>query len=155
MRSRVLAVLAACALISACAQPTRVAEKGVGRVETRKDEIASLIDMVRADRTKKELLSGAVMSGNVLVIPDLRSPSLRLLFFDQPERSFIPVFSDQTTFDQEAYGTGFEGKAITISAAQFSSLLQGDELVILNPGHRPAIEFQASELKKALTLSRN
>jgi hypothetical protein len=117
-------------------------------------KLQPLIQTVRTDRTKKALLSDAVMSGDVWVIPDLRSPSLRLLFFDQPERSFIPVFSDRKTFDQEAYGTGFEGKAITISAAQFSALLEGDELVILNPGHRPAIEFQASELKKAVTMSR-
>lgn len=155
MRSRVLLTFAACAIISACAQPTRVGEKELNRVDTRSVEIANLIQTVRTDRTKKALLADVVMSGDVLVIPDLRSPSLRLLFFDQPERSFIPVFSDRKMFDQEAYGTGFEGKAIAISAARFSSLLEGDELVILNPGHRPAIEFQASELKKAVTLSRN
>jgi hypothetical protein len=132
-----------------------VGEKELNRVDTRSVEIANLIQTVRADRTKKALLADVVMGGDVLVIPDLRSPSLRLLFFDQPERSFIPVFSDRKMFDQEAYGTGFEGKAIAISAARFSSLLEGDELVILNPGHRPAIEFQASELKKAVTLSRD
>lgn len=154
MRSLVLVILAACAIVSACAQPTRVVEKQSKGIGTRTDEIATLIQTVRTDRTKKAVLSDAVMSGDVWVIPDLRSPSLRLLFFDQPERSFIPVFSDRKTFDQEAYGTGFEGKAITISAAQFSELLEGDELVILNPGHRPAIEFQASELKKAVTMSR-
>jgi hypothetical protein len=154
MRRLVPLILAACAIISGCAQPVRLGERESNRADTRSAEIATLIQTVRTDRSKKELLSAAVMSGDVWVIPDLRSPTLRLLFFDQPERSFIPVFSDRKTFDQEAYGTGFEGKAITISAAQFSTLLEGDELVILNPGHRPAIEFEASELKKAVTVSR-
>lgn len=90
------------------------------------------------------------MRGNVLVVPNPHSQSLALLFFDQPERSFIPVFSDRKIFDEEAFGTGFEGKAVSISSTRFASLLNGDEIVILNPGHRPSIEFSASELKAAV-----
>jgi hypothetical protein len=114
---------------------------------SRQNSIEQLIAAVRADSTKKPLLAMAVMSGKVLVIPDPGSKSLALLWFDQPERSFIPVFSSRKVFDQEAYGTGFEGKAISIDASRFASLLQGDEVVILNSGHRPAIEFKASDLK--------
>ena len=81
------------------------------------------------------------------MIPDPHSTVLAALPFYQNERSFIPVFSGQHIFDEEAFGTGFEGKAIPVEGHRFASLLKGDEIVILNPGHRPAIEFQASELK--------
>jgi hypothetical protein len=53
----------------------------------------------------------------------------------------------------EAYGTGFDGKAVAIDASRFASLLDNDDLVILNPGHRPALEFKACQLK-ALARSR-
>ena len=35
------------------------------------------------------------------MIPDPGTKSLALLFFDQPERAFIPIFSSRETFDQE------------------------------------------------------
>ena len=63
------------------------------------------------------------------------------------ERPIAARHSSRSIFDQEAYGTGFEGKAVAIDADRFASLLGNDDLVILNPGHRPAIEFKASELK--------
>jgi hypothetical protein len=78
---------------------------------------------------------------------DRSSSPPALLFFDQPERALIPVFSGRKAFDEEADGTGFEGQAVSVSAAKFASLLHGDEIVILNSGHRPAIEFRASDLK--------
>ena len=117
---------------------------------SREDSIERLVAIVRAEPSQKPLLAKAVMSGEVLVIPDPGKKSLALVSFNQPERSFIPVFSSRGIFDQEAYGTGFEGKAIAIDASRFASLLEDDDLVILNPGHRPAIEFTAAQLKAAV-----
>ena len=109
--------------------------------------ITELVTLVRADPTKKPLLAQALMRGTVLMIPDPHSPTLAALPIQQNEREFIPIFSDRTTFDQEAWGTGFAGKAIAIDGHRLAELLKGNEIVILNPGHRPAIEFLASELK--------
>jgi hypothetical protein len=136
------------ALLGGCAQPAPSPEAATSAAATESnDAIAGLVATVRADAAKKPLLVRALMAGNVWMIPDPHSTSLAPLPVYQNERSFIPVFSDRRTFDQEAYGTGFEGKAIVVDAARFASLLHGDEIVILNPGHRPAIEFHASELK--------
>jgi len=71
-----------------------------------------------------------------------------------PEYEFIPVFSDRSTFDQEAQGTGFEGQAISIDAKAFASLLSDGDVVIVNPGHRPAMEFKASEIRQLVPQSR-
>src|SRR5262249_12024313 len=132
-------------IMAGCSQTTAVQKTG-SAIE-RQDTIVRLVETVRKDPSKKADLERALMSGPVLVIPDPKATPLALLFFDQPERAFIPVFSSREIFDQEAYGTGFEGKAISIDADRFASLLKGNEVVILNPGHRPAIEFRASDLK--------
>jgi hypothetical protein len=141
---------AVCAVLAGCS-PSMPGLQNPTSTASRQDSIERLVATVRKEPSKKPLLAKALMSGKVLVIPDPGSKSLALLAFDQPERSFIPVFSSRKIFDQEAYGTGFEGKAVSIEASRFASLLQGDEVVILNSGHRPAIEFRASELKAALT----
>jgi hypothetical protein len=109
-----------------------------------------LIASARADPTRKPVLARSIVSGRVLVIPDPHASSLALLPVYQNERIFIPVFSSREIFDQEAYGTGFAGKAIVIDGTRFASLLSDDEIVVLNPGHRPAIEFKGSELRAAL-----
>jgi hypothetical protein len=114
---------------------------------TRADAIERVIVAARTDVSKRPQLARLLMSGDVLIIPDPHSRTLAALPFDQPERSFIPVFSDRKIFDEEAYGTGFEGKAVTVDAGRFASLLREDDVVILNPGHRPAIEFSGHELK--------
>jgi hypothetical protein len=138
------------ALLAGCAQAPRQGDQAQA-VESagRAESIQRLIAEVRKDPSKKPQLARALMHGTVLMIPDPRSPTLALLFFDQPERAFVPVFSDRKVFDEEAYGSGFEGKAIAVDARRFASLLHGDDVVILNPGHRPAIEFTASELAAA------
>lgn len=136
-------------IVAACAQAPATLVTNAKR--DREESIVSLVAATRQDPSKKSELAKVLMSGPVFVIPDPKAQTLALLFFDQPERSFIPVFSSRRIFDQEAYGTGFEGKAVSIEAARFASVLNGDELVILNPGHRPAIEFSARELKAALT----
>lgn len=143
------------AFLTGCSQSTSSRhEPQAAYSVSREDSIERLVAIVRRDPSKKPLLARAVMSADVLVIPDPGAKSLALVSFNQPERSFIPVFSSRGIFDEEAYGTGFEGKAIAIDANRFASLLENDDLVILNPGHRPAIEFKASDLK-ALAQARN
>lgn len=150
----IIILTAVAAFLTGCAPSMSTVEDAQGANSvSREDSIERLVAIVRKEPSKKPLLAQAMMSGDVLVIPDPGAKSLALVVFNQPERSFIPVFSSQGIFDQEAYGTGFEGKAITIDAKRFASLLDNDDLVILNPGHRPAIEFKASELK-ALAQSR-
>jgi hypothetical protein len=141
-------LIAAAAILTGCSPSMSTRRDGQAENSvSREDSIERLVEIVRNDPSKKPLLAKTVMSGDVLVIPDPGAKSLALVMFNQPERSFIPVFSSRRIYDEEAYGTGFEGKAVTIDANRFASLLDPDDLVILNPGHRPAIEFKASELK--------
>ena len=130
-----LLLLAACAPMQAMTTSTS---------ENHAQTIKSLVNAVRDDPTKKPLLVKALMQQQVFMIPDPHAKSVQSLKIDQNERSFIPVFSDALTFDEEAYGTGFEKKAIAVDARFFASLLKGDEIVILNPGHKPAIQFQTA-----------
>jgi hypothetical protein len=135
------------ALVSGCAQPMIAAENRASPVSAADPaSIIALVSTVRQDPSQKPVLARALMTGRLFMIPDPHSKTLAVLPFYQNERSFIPVFSDQQTFDKEAYGTGFAGTAIAVDAARFASLLKGDEIVILNPGDHPAIEFRASEL---------
>ena len=139
-------------LLAACAPIT---PPSTTTTEQLKPTIASLVEVVRQDPTKKPLLAQALMAQPVVIVPDPHAKTIVPLKVDQNERSFIPVFSDLTTFDQEAYGTGFEKKAITVEASYFASVLSGNEIVILNPGHRPAIEFRASELQALISPNRS
>jgi hypothetical protein len=148
MRWIIVLLTALAAFLTGCSPSTSTLQDAHGANSvSREGTIERLVAIVRKEPSKKPLLAKTVMSGDVLVIPDPGAKSIALVSFNQPERSFIPVFSSQGIFDQEAYGTGFEGKAVTIDANRFASLLDNDDLVILNPGHRPAIEFRASELK--------
>ena len=148
METRRLTICASLALLVGCAQPTAPSPSD-SRPASSGASILELVQAVRAEPAKKPLLARSLMSGTLFIIPDPHAPTLAALSFQQNERAFIPVFSDQKTFDQEAFGTGFAGKAVAVSGDRFAGLLQGDETVILNPGHRPAIEFHASELKSA------
>jgi hypothetical protein len=138
-----VALLACLGGLVACAQLASPPSNDGSRAES----IAELVALVRADPTKKPILDRTLMRGTVLMIPDPHSPALAVLPIQQNEREFIPIFSDRKIFDQEAWGTGFAGKAVAIDGRQFAGLLKGNETVILNPGHRPAIEFLASELQ--------
>lgn len=151
MQSIVVCLLAAAAILGGCSQsmPARPDAQPANSV-SREESIQRLIEVVRAEPEKKAQLAKELMSGDVLVIPDPAKKTLALVSFNQPERNFIPVFSSRGIFDQEAYGTGFEGKAIQIDAKRFASVLADDDLVILDPGHRPAIEFSARQLKAAV-----
>jgi hypothetical protein len=155
MRNILLTSCFLCASLVACATATK--QPNVVDAATTSGalpSIESLVATVRDDPSKKPLLARALMSQQVLIIPNPHAKSVAVLPFDQNERSFIPVFSDERIFDEEAYGTGFEKKAIVVDAHIFASLLKGDEIVVLNPGHRPAIEFKASELKALADASR-
>jgi hypothetical protein len=147
MKNRRLTLCAGVALLLGCAQTAGLSSDP--RPLSAGASIIELVQAVRAEPAKKPLLARSMMSGTLLIIPDPHAPTLTALSFQQNERSFIPVFSDQKTFDEEAFGTGFAGKAVAVSGDRFAGLLKGDETVILNPGHRPAIEFHASELRSA------
>ena len=140
---RAVLIGAVCALIVGCAPGTAI-EAGTNGADM---QIPSLVALVRADATKRTVLAQALVTQQVWMIPDPHANRLAVLPFDQNERSFIPVFSDQKTFDEEAYGTGFEKKAIPVAGKTFASLLHEDAIVVLNPGDRPAIEFKGAELK--------
>ena len=137
------------AIVAACAAPERRDGTDVAATQSG-SSMEELIASTRANPARKPLLARSIVRGRVLVIPDPHASSLALLPVYQNERMFIPVFSSQEIFDQEAYGTGFAGKAIVIDGTRFASLLSDDEIVVLNPGHRPAIEFKGSELRAAL-----
>ena len=140
---RALLVGNACALLIGCA-PGAAIDKGTTEANA---PIPSLVALARADSTKRPMLAQALVAQQVWMIPDPHANRLAVLPFNQNERSFIPVFSDRKTFDVEAYGTGFENKAIAVAGKTFASLLDEDAIVVLNPGDRPAIEFKGSELK--------
>jgi hypothetical protein len=155
MWQRFLIICLLCALANGCSQqikPEASAERIANSDENSSIEL--LVAAVRSDPTKKPLLARALMKGSIFIIPDPHAPSIVPLKFDRNEYSFIPVFSDAKTFNEEAYGTGFENRAIPVDTNVFASILKGDEIVILNPGHRPAIEFTASELKVLIDSSR-
>jgi len=137
------------ALLAGCAQPMPSTSSSPRALQS-DESIETLIAEVRADPARKPSLARALMSRTLLIIPDPHSATLAALSFQQNERSFIPVFSDRTIFDQEAFGTGFAGKAVPVAGERFAAMLNGDETVILNPGHRPAIEFDGAELKASV-----
>ena len=145
----VFAMLVALALVAGCAAPDTLDERTVASAES-PASIERLIASARADPGQKHLLAKSIVRGRVLVIPDPHAASLALLPVYQNERAFIPVFSSREIFDQEAFGTGFAGKAIVIDGSRLASLLHDDEIVVLNPGHRPAIEFKGAELRAAM-----
>ena len=149
LRSQPFIALALAAMLAGCAQPM-ASTSSSPRASQSDQSIETLIAEVRADPARKPSLARALMSRTLLIIPDPHPATLAALSFQQNERSFIPVFSDRTIFDQEAFGTGFAGKAVPVAGERFAAMLNGDETVILNPGHRPAIEFDGAELKASV-----
>jgi hypothetical protein len=143
------------ALVCACSSAPELAP--AAQAPKQPQSIESLVAAARLDAAKKPRVAEALMRGPVLVIPsphDSTPGHPVLLKFAMPEYEFIPVFSDRSTFDQEAQGTGFEGQAISIDAKAFASLLSDGDVVIVNPGHRPAMEFKASEIRQLVPQSR-
>lgn len=74
------------------------------------------------------------------------SRSLRLQDFVTEGRSFIPIFSDETTFNHQVRGSGFEDNGIAIDRNLLSSILRGDELLILNPGGPDPLKLTKADL---------
>ena len=58
---------------------------------------------------------------------------------------FIPLFSDVERFKAEATGSGFEDKGLEIGRNFLRDLLNGDELLILNPASE-AIRLRKADL---------
>ena len=142
---RITLLCALGALSSGCATKPAMNTEG----EDSKAPIPALVALVRADATQRPRLIRALVTQKVWMIPDPHANRLAVLAFDQNERSFVPVFSDQKTFDVESYGTGFEHKAVAVDGSVFASLVDDDAIVVLNPGDRPAIEFRGYELKSS------
>ena len=145
-----------CACLLACAQPTLNPSVSTDRSATspKAPSMGTVIAAARADRsdsTKRLLIiQTLLMQREVYVIPNptIGNPgTMTLMEFPGHESSFIPVFSDRATFDDQARGTGYEGLAVPISTRQFASLLTTNQTLIVNPGDRPAIEFEGSEVK--------
>ncbi len=89
------------------------------------------------------------MENGVIVIgswDDLESDSIRIQDFVADGGSFIPIFSDEATFKQQARGSGFEDNGILIDLNLLASMLQGDEILILNPGGADPVRLKKADL---------
>lgn len=72
--------------------------------------------------------------------------SIRLQDFVVEGESFIPIFSDEATFKHQVRGSGFENDGIAIDRNLLSSMLRGDELLILNPGGPDPLKLTKADL---------
>ncbi len=89
------------------------------------------------------------MQDEIIVIgswEDGESRSLRLQDFADESGSFIPIFSDEATFNHQVRGSGFEDSGIAIDRNLLSSMLRGDELLILNPGGPDPLKLTKADL---------
>lgn len=62
------------------------------------------------------------------------SRTLRLQDFVTDDEAFIPIFSDEATFRHQVQGSSFEDQGVAIDRILLSSMLRGDETLILDPG---------------------
>ena len=161
MLFRFIPAVVACCAIAACAnmagneKPASTPSPAAGAAS--EPSIHDLIVAARDDRSdsskRLRIVDALMRTKDVYVIPAEPVPrdpkSMEFLEFARHESDFIPVFSDRPTFDEEAAGTGYEGKAIAIDTALFAKLLKVDDTVIVNPGDRPSLEFKGSEFKSA------
>lgn len=91
------------------------------------------------------------MQDRVIVIggwDDTASRSLRLQNFVIDGESFIPIFSDEAAFDRQVRGSGFEGKGLAIERSLLSSILNDDELLMLDPGGPEPMRMTKADLAK-------
>ena len=65
---------------------------------------------------------------------DGSSREIQIQYFIQNGELFMPIFSDDAHFKAEIAGSGFEDQGVRIRKDFFRELLNGDELLILNPG---------------------
>ena len=116
-----------------------------------------LIATAHKDPAKKPQLAKALMSGHVMIIATTKGPndkSITIQDFSRKGQSFIPFFSNEKHFKDETRGSGFESKGLLIDANMFASMLKGTETLILNPGSKTLVEFQAAQLKTHIDPSR-
>lgn len=96
-------------------------------------------------------LAEKLVSQHLYIIASWDNPqakSLKIQDFLRPDgQSFIPIFSDEQQFRQAVAGSGFEQHGVAIDGNLFASLLNGDELLWLNPSSQLAIELWAKDLK--------
>ena len=59
----------------------------------------------------------------------------------------IPIFSDTETFKAQAEGSGFEENGLEIKLDFYLSLLNGDEIYVLNPGGLDPKRLTVGDLK--------
>lgn len=74
------------------------------------------------------------------------SRSLQIQNFVAEGGSFIPIFSDEATFNHQVRGSGFEDNGIAIDRNILSAMLRGDELLILNPGGPDPLRLTKADL---------
>lgn len=94
---------------------------------------ASVLGVPRKAGASDEL---DLIADDVVVIARWRDPNghtIELQNFVLAGESFIPLFSDEARFRDEAAGSGFEHEGVAIKLEFLVSLLRGDELLILNP----------------------
>jgi SseB protein N-terminal domain len=102
-------------------------------------------------------LMQTMIKGHVVIIATWtsgKSKKINIQDFVRNGKSFIPVFSDQQHFKDETRGSGFEAKGISIDGKLFASLLNGDELLVLNPGSKSPVDIQAKALKALVETAR-
>jgi SseB protein N-terminal domain len=102
-------------------------------------------------------LMQTMIKGHVVIIATWtsgKSKKINIQDFVRNGKSFIPVFSDQQHFKDETRGSGFEAKGISIDGNLFASLLNGDELLVLNPGSKSPVDIQAKALKALVETAR-
>jgi hypothetical protein len=89
------------------------------------------------------------MRDQIIVIgswKDAGGRSLRLQSFVANGESFIPIFSDETSFRQQVQGGGFENSGIAIDRDLLASMLHGDELLVLDPGGPSPMKLRKADL---------
>lgn len=77
------------------------------------------------------------MGDHVVVIggwDDEKGHDLHLQDFIINGESFIPIFSDESIFKREAAGSGFEKKGVSIDRNLLISILNDEQMLLLNPG---------------------
>lgn len=117
----------------------------------------TLITETHKSSEHRPKLLNAIMSGEIVIIAsweNLESQVIKIQDFVRNGQLFIPVFSDVEHFKAEIKGSGFEDKGVSIDANLFASMLNGFELIILNPGSNMPIEIHAKELKSKVDLEK-
>jgi hypothetical protein len=89
------------------------------------------------------------MRDQIIVIgswEDADGRSLRLQNFVANGESFIPIFSDETSFKRQVQGSGFENAGLAIDRDLLVSVLHGDELLVLDPGGPSPMKLRKADL---------